>query len=176
MSRSYLFVPGDSERKLAKAADSDADALILDLEDAVTPGNRAMARERIADFLASGHDIETSGCGSTRSTRPMHSRTCARRHAGRARGIVLPKPTGAHDANQLAQLLDTLETEHGLSPGQTRILPIATERPGALFRMHEYAEATPRIAGPDLGRRGPRGGDRGVAANRDDAGNWLPDI
>jgi citrate lyase subunit beta/citryl-CoA lyase len=172
VSRSYLFVPGDSERKLAKAADSDADALILDLEDAVTPGNRPMARERIADFLAGGHGIEAwvriNPLDSTDALEDLRAAVPAA-----PRGIVLPKPTGAHDANQLAQLLDTLETEHGLSPGQTRILPIATERPGALFRMHEYAEATPRIEALTWGAE-DLAAAIGAYANRDDAGRWLP--
>ena len=172
MSRSYLFVPGDSERKLAKAADSDADALILDLEDAVTPGNRPMARERVAEFLASDHGIETwvrinpldstDALDDLRATVPVAPR-----------GIVLPKPNSAQDANQLAQLLDTLETEHGMSSGQIRILPIATERPGALFRMHEYAEATPRIEALTWGAE-DLAAAVGAYANRDEAGRWLP--
>ena len=51
MSRSFLFVPGDSERKLAKAADCSADALIIDLEDSVDPSNRETARQQASDYL-----------------------------------------------------------------------------------------------------------------------------
>ncbi len=50
--RSLLFVPADSERKLARAPQSDADALILDLEDSVAPANRPSARRQARDFLA----------------------------------------------------------------------------------------------------------------------------
>ena len=49
--RSFLFVPADSEKKLAKAGSLGADALILDLEDAVLPANKAIGRMRAADFL-----------------------------------------------------------------------------------------------------------------------------
>lgn len=172
MSRSYLFVPGDSERKLAKAAESDADALILDLEDAVTPGNRRAARQRVAEFLANGHDIETwvriNPLDTTDALEDLRIAVPAA-----PRGVVLPKPRGAHDANQLAKLLDALETEHGLSPGQTRILPIATERPGALFRMHDYAEATPRIEALTWGAE-DLAAAIGAYANRDAGGQWLP--
>ncbi len=49
--RSLLFVPGDSERKLARAIEAGADALILDLEDAVAPAAKAKARELTAAFL-----------------------------------------------------------------------------------------------------------------------------
>ena len=50
--RSLLFVPADSERKLARAPQSGADALILDLEDSVVPANRPSARRQARDFLA----------------------------------------------------------------------------------------------------------------------------
>ena len=56
MSRSYLFVPADSERKIAKAADTVADALILDLEDSVAPDARPAARELAAEFVARRDD------------------------------------------------------------------------------------------------------------------------
>src|SRR3546814_10969236 len=51
--RSWLFVPGDDERKLARAGTSGADALHFDLEDAVVPARRDAARGRVADVLAS---------------------------------------------------------------------------------------------------------------------------
>ena len=59
VSRSFLFVPADSDRKLARAADAGADALILDLEDAVTPAARPAARANISEFLAhhDGRDV-----------------------------------------------------------------------------------------------------------------------
>ena len=49
--RSLLFVPADSERKLARGLESGADALILDLEDSVAAANRAVARVRAREFL-----------------------------------------------------------------------------------------------------------------------------
>ena len=49
--RSFLFVPGDSDRKLAKSAGASADALILDLEDSVTPAQKPAARSRVREFL-----------------------------------------------------------------------------------------------------------------------------
>ena len=57
MSRSYLFVPADSERKLAKAADAGADALILDLEDSVAAAARPMARQLARDYLAGKDEV-----------------------------------------------------------------------------------------------------------------------
>src|SRR5262245_53492005 len=49
--RSFLFIPGDSEKKLAKADGTGADALILDLEDAVAPENKPAARKLVPAFL-----------------------------------------------------------------------------------------------------------------------------
>ena len=51
--RSFLFVPGDSDRKLARGLASGADALILDLEDAVAPARKPTARAMVAEFLLS---------------------------------------------------------------------------------------------------------------------------
>ena len=56
--RSLLFVPADSERKLVRAPQSDADALILDLEDSVVPANRPVARRQTRDFLAATGSVE----------------------------------------------------------------------------------------------------------------------
>ncbi|MDX1518314.1 MAG: aldolase/citrate lyase family protein, partial [Woeseiaceae bacterium] len=53
MNRSYLFVPGDSQRKIDRARASNADAVIIDLEDAVVPGRRDEAR-RLAAAAAGG--------------------------------------------------------------------------------------------------------------------------
>ena len=55
MSRSFLFVPGDSQQKLAKADQVGADALIIDLEDSVQPAARPAARERVREFLSQEH-------------------------------------------------------------------------------------------------------------------------
>ena len=60
--RSMLFVPGDSEKKLAKSGQVPADALILDLEDAVDPARKAAARELVADS-SNGAPVAPSGCG-----------------------------------------------------------------------------------------------------------------
>ena len=91
----------------------------------------------------------------------------------RKTGICLPKPRGARDARQLGKLLDVLEQENGIQAGNTRILPIVTERPSAMFTLHEYAGATPRISALSWGAE-DLSTAIGAAANRDQDGNWLP--
>ena len=104
--RSMLFVPGDSERKLAKAQTVPADALILDLEDSVDAARKHAARELAAEFLARPlGDPRAHALGSdqrasaTRASPPTSRRRCGRD----ADGIVLPKPRSVADVLALGQ-------------------------------------------------------------------------
>lgn len=172
MSRSYLFVPGDSERKLAKARDAGADALIIDLEDSVVSSELPKARSRAREFLADASGLECwvrinpldsqSALSDLRETMP-----------GKPAGIVLPKAAAAADVVKLGKLLDVLEQEYGIDAGSTGILPIVTELPEALFRLQEYAGSTARLAALAWGAE-DLATAVGAAANRDANGNWLP--
>jgi citrate lyase subunit beta/citryl-CoA lyase len=172
VSRSFLFVPADSERKLQKARSSGADALILDLEDSVAESARPEARRLAAEFLQKKCDADVwvrinpldsaDALEDLKAIMPVAPG-----------GIVLPKPRGAGDATQLAKLLDVLEQESDLDPGQTGILPVATERPAALFSMDEYAQSTARLAGLTWGAE-DLSAAVGASSNRDESGNWLP--
>jgi citrate lyase subunit beta/citryl-CoA lyase len=172
VSRSFLFVPGDSERKLARAGDSGADAIIVDLEDSVAAERRPAAREMAAEYLSGGGNadlwVRINPLDSNDALDDLKAVVPSGPH-----GIILPKPERARDANQLAKLLEVLELESGLTPGQTRILPIATERPTALFHLHEYADATPRLAGLTWGAE-DLSAAVGAATSRDESGKWLP--
>lgn len=88
-------------------------------------------------------------------------------------GIVLPKARGADDALRLARLLDQLEQENSLPAGQTRILPIATERPRALLSLDGYAQGISRLAGLTWGAE-DLSAAIGAMATRDEQGRWLP--
>lgn len=172
MSRSFLFVPGDSERKLDKAAESGADALIIDLEDAVVSARRPAARKMSSSFIA-GHDGLTLWVRiNSLNTKDALLDLRAVMPAAPA-GIVLPKPESAKDAIELSRLLDEFERENGLPASQTLIMPLATERPAALFALHEYANATQRLAALAWGAE-DLSTAVGAMTNRDDEGNWLP--
>lgn len=172
MTRSFLFVPADSEKKLEKAAASEADALIVDLEDSVAPAERPRARGIAKTFLEGLHapvlwvrinPLDTEDALADLSelmpTAPA--------------GIVLPKPKGAIDALRLSEMLDELEQENNLPVGQTRILPIATERPAALLSLDGYAQPMPRLAGLTWGAE-DLSTALGATAIRDEQGRWLP--
>ena len=170
MNRSYLFVPADSARKMKRAAQADADALILDLEDSVAADARPAARELAREYL-SGKDNVWVRINSL-DTDDARADLDAVMPAGPA-GIMLPKSRSAADAIALAELLDALEQQHGLDAGQTPILPLCTERPSALFQLDTYVDSTPRLAGLSWGAE-DLSAALGASSNRDADGHWLP--
>ena len=170
MNRSFLFVPADSERKMTKAAAAGADALILDLEDSVVASARPTARGLARDYLDDKANVWVRI--NPLDTADANADLDAVMPAGPA-GIVLPKPRSADDTVALAGLLDNLEQQHGIEAGQTRILPLCTERPEALFRLDGYIDASPRLAGLTWGAE-DLSAAIGANANRDADGSWLP--
>jgi len=170
MNRSFLFVPGDSERKLEKALASGADALIVDLEDSVTADARPRARELTREYVE-GKDNVWVRINPIDSDDAMQDLQAVM--AGAPDGIVLPKPRNADDAMRLAMKLDELESRHGIDAGRTKILPLCTERPRALFALDGYVGATARLAGLTWGAE-DLAAAVGAKANRDAAGGWLP--
>jgi citrate lyase subunit beta/citryl-CoA lyase len=170
MSRSFLFVPADSARKLQKAGDVGADALILDLEDSVAADARPDARDMAREFLIGKNNvwvrinpIDTDDAGPDLEGVMPSSPA----------GIVLPKPTSAAAAVELDARLSALEAKHGITPGSTKILPLCTEHPEALFTLNTYIGATQRLAGLSWGAE-DLSAALGAATNRDGDGNWLP--
>ncbi len=172
VSRSFLFVPADSERKLKKSQGSGADALILDLEDSVAASERPRARSLATAFLADRGDapvwVRINPLDTEDALADLREIIPAA-----PTGIILPKPRGAKDAVQLGKIVSVLEEENGISEGQTKIVPIATERPEALFHLHEYAGSTARLAGLSWGAE-DLSAALGASANRDADSNWLP--
>ena len=137
--RSLLFVPGDRPDRMQKAFAAGADALILDLEDAVAPAAKAEARRHVVDFLRAvgGNQIfvRVNPLDSTEIERDLDAVAGAHPH-----GIVLPKAEGGRDVDELARRL----TERGNATAQ--ILAIATETPAAIFGLGSYGGAK-RLAG-----------------------------
>ena len=170
MTRSFLFVPADSERKMQKAASVGADALILDLEDSVSADARPEARLRAQEYLRDRDNVWVR-------INPIDTDDAAADidavMPSAPAGIVLPKPRSAAAALQLAEKLDTLEAALGIEPGSTQILPLCTEHPEALFTLNSYIRATPRLAGLSWGAE-DLSAAVGASANRDLNGNWLP--
>jgi len=170
MTRSFLFVPADSERKMRKAGSVGADALILDLEDSVAADARPDARLMAREYLEGKDNVWVR-------INPIDTDDAKADLAGvmpsAPAGIVLPKPRSALAAIELDTALSELEATHGIDPGSTRILPLCTEHPEALFTLNSYIGATPRLAGLSWGAE-DLSAALGAMSNRDEDGNWLP--
>lgn len=155
---------------MQKAFVSNADALILDLEDSVAaearPDARVLTRENIegrSDTWVRINPLDTEDADKDlEAIMP-----------GAPTGIILPKPQSAADAVDLAFRLDELELNNKLEPGSTQILPLCTERPEALFSLGGYAGATDRLAGLSWGAE-DLSTALGATANRGADGAWLP--
>jgi citrate lyase subunit beta / citryl-CoA lyase len=148
--RSLLFVPADSEKKLAKALHCGADALILDLEDSVAFDRKAAARPMAAAFLRealSKPDRPRLYVRINAHDTPFWQDDIAGVLAAKPDGLMQPKPRSARDVDALAAHLDSAEAALGLKPGHTKIIAIATEVPASVLTMHTYLDATPRLEG-----------------------------
>ena len=170
MSRSFLFVPADSERKVEKAAGIGADALILDLEDAVVPDARPAARQLAAEYLKGRDNVWVR-------VNPVDTEDCEADleavMASAPAGIILPKPRHARDAVKLSERIDVLENHHGIEHGHTRIIALCTEHPEALLTLHSYVGTVPRLAGLSWGAE-DLSAAVGATTNRSTKGEWLP--
>lgn len=172
MNRSFLFVPADSERKLARAVSAGADALILDLEDAVAEEAKPSARALAAEFLHSNEHSETWVRINPIDSEHARLDLAAIADAAPA-GIVLPKPRSVDDVQRLAASLDAAEQQQGLPAGKTGIIALCTERPEALFGLHQYATATSRLRALSWGAE-DLSSALGASSVRDARGDWLP--
>jgi citrate lyase subunit beta/citryl-CoA lyase len=169
--RSLLFVPADSEKKLAKAKGSPADALILDLEDSVAAENRPKARALAREFLAEKHAqsiwVRVNPLGSDDFIRDVEAIV-----ASKPAGLVVPKPDGPHTLGVIDAHLITRETTAGLPQRSIKLLPVASETPGAVLSLQDYRSAPPRLAAMTWGAE-DLSAALGAATNRDENGEFL---
>ncbi len=171
--RSLLFVPGDSERKFAKAIASGADALILDLEDSVAPPQKAAARARVAGLVDRGENRDWSffvRVNALDTGLTLDDLVAVVRPGLDA--LMIPKANGAADVERIANYLDALEARSGMVQGSIKLAIVATETAKAMFALGSYAPAHPRLAaltwgGEDLAAA------LGATANREEDRAWT---
>ncbi len=138
--RSVLYMPGANERALEKAKDIPADALILDLEDAVAPDAKPEARERVCAAVTGGGygrrelAIRANGLGT-----PWHDDDLKAIAAAGPDAIVVPK---VNTADEVRQLVATLEANG--APDRTKLWAML-ETPQAMLHAEEIAGASDRL-------------------------------
>jgi citrate lyase subunit beta/citryl-CoA lyase len=170
--RSLLFVPGDSEHKFTKASGIGADALILDLEDAVAPPRKTLARDLVKGLLGGPPRdwaflvrINPLGSGLTLGDLAAIVRPGLD-------GILIPKVNGMQDIELISNYVDVLEVASGLTPGHVKLLVVATETPAAMIGFAGYAVPNRRLIAMTWGAE-DLGAALGALSNKESDGSWT---
>jgi citrate lyase subunit beta / citryl-CoA lyase len=171
MMRSMLFVPGDRPDRFDKALKSGADAVIFDLEDAVTVKTRPQARRDVAGCLR--RDTREVPLwvriNPVTTADALEDLACVGPH--RPDGIVLPKARTGADVQQLAHWLEMLEAQHDFERDGIKVLALITEAAQAVLNAASFAPAPARVVGYSWGAE-DLAADVGAAGNRDDEGEF----
>lgn len=144
-ARSWLFAPGDSERKMLKAMEGEADIVLIDLEDAVTTENKPLARPMVHDFIkANPGQRHRLWVRINPFDGPYTLADLAAVMPAHPGGIMLPKVYGRADVEKLDHCLSALEVANGIEEGATPVIVLITETAEAMFHTGSYKGA-PRV-------------------------------
>lgn len=144
--RSWLFVPGDSARKLERCRNFGADAIIIDLEDAVLPENKIAARALATDAIAAkprgkaAMAIRVNALDTGLAFDDLAQTVRCEPDA-----YVLPKATQPEDIVQVSRRIGELEAANGIARGTIGLVPIVTESPRAFMNLDANCRADPRV-------------------------------
>ncbi len=145
-ARSWLFAPGDSDKKMQKATDGSADIVIFDLEDAVAPEEKPKARTMVASFLKAQPEAARQRLWVR--VNPLDGEHTLQDLAaimpGRPGGIMLPKAFGRADVELLDHYLSALEVVNGIEQGNTKVIVLVTETAEGMYTTGDYKGA-PRV-------------------------------
>ncbi|MBZ9653702.1 HpcH/HpaI aldolase/citrate lyase family protein [Phyllobacterium lublinensis] len=172
--RSLLFVPGDSEKKLEKGLSSEADVLLIDLEDSVSADHKETARKIAADFLAANRHcpsprlfVRINDLASGFADDDLAAVMPATPH-----GILLPKSNSGKDVTRLSVKLNVHEARAGIAEGSTQILAIITETAIGTLSAASYLAASERLIGLSWGAE-DLSAAIGARTPRDDTGRYT---
>lgn len=170
--RSWLFAPGDSEKKMGKCLASEADIALLDLEDSVVPERKAEARTMVAEAIAGAQDksrvwvrINPLSSGWTEDDLDAVL-------AAAPGGVFLPKAEGGQDVAMLDTMMKEREVAAGMNPGSTRVAALVTETAAAMFTTGTY-DTAPRLVAMSWGAE-DLSSDLGAREQRGADGEYLP--
>ena len=170
--RSILILPVNKPRFVEKAYLRGADGVMLDLEDAVPPAEKATARKMVKDSIPL---VKRGGGDALVRVNNEPSLLALDVEASVHPGldvIVLPKTESAEDIRALEAQIETLENERKIEPGQVKI-SVLIETPGALLKARDIARASPRVESMGLGNEDYRM-ELGVEASPDGMEIFFP--
>ena len=172
-AKSYLFVPGDNDKKMLKAKSVGADAVIFCLEDAVAAANKKKARKKVKQFLQIHQDrpvaelwVRINSLSSKHVLKDL-----VEIMPGKPFGIFLPKPEAADDFKTLDHYLTALEVQNNIPVGSTQIMSVAESSVGAI-NQQQFANASQRLSGLTWGAE-DLSADIGATTNRDEEGSYF---
>lgn len=169
--RSWLFAPGDSDKKMAKAAESAADIVLFDLEDAVAPENKPAARQMVHDFLrANPQHRERLWVRVNPLDGPYTLLDLAAVMPAHPGGIMLPKVYGRQDMETLDHYLSALEVANGIEEGSTPVIMLLTETAESMFHAGNFKGA-PRLVAMTWGAE-DLADSIGASSNTNDDGSY----
>ncbi len=173
--RSLLFVPADDKRKSLKAISTNADIIVLDLEDSVAPERKAVARETARDLLK-----DVSGqAGKFRYfvrindlLSPYWRLDLDTIIEANPDGILLPKARSGQDINELCRCITELEARHTLPSARIDLMALITETPEAMLNMSSFIGCDSRLKAVTWGAE-DLSSELGAKTNRDEFGNYT---
>lgn len=170
-ARSWLFAPGDSEKKMTKAMEGDADIVLIDLEDAVAIDNKANARPMVHDFIKANPQqrhrlwVRVNPLDGPYTLLDLAAVMPA--HPG---GIMLPKVYGRQDVETLDKYLEAFEVANGIEQGSTPLIVLMTETAEAMFHWGDY-KGCPRVVALTWGAE-DLADSIGASSNRNPDGSY----
>lgn len=170
--RSLLFVPADGGTKLDKAMASGADAVIIDLEDSITPERKANARQACLEYLKANNAkaerpkllVRINGLDTGMTDADLDVIV-----AGKPDAVVFPKAEGGATVVHLDAKLTAREAIAGLPDGSIKVLAQAVESAAGLFAAGTYKDVSKRLIGMTWGPE-DLSAELGAETNRDEHG------
>ncbi|MFP6814767.1 MAG: CoA ester lyase [Pseudomonadales bacterium] len=172
LRRSAHFVPGANERMLIKALTTQADSLVLDLEDAVTPDRKAEARAVVAGWL---RDVDFGPMERTVRMNPLDTPwgldDLTATMVNPPDAYVVPKVSTLSELETIDSRLSELEAEHGHAPGAVGLILVSTETPAGVLNLPTFSDCQ-RVVALSWGAE-DLSAAIGAPRNRDPNGKYL---
>lgn len=152
LTRSLMFVPAHNDRLMQSASRSEADVLLLDIEDSVQPvENKQVARDKIVQYIHEGYfrnRVLFPRINDRESGQLLKDvyQLCIEG----IQGFMYPKSRCGEDVYFIGKLLDTIEYDKGFAPGTFKLIPLI-ETTGAVMNIQDICKASPRVVAVAFG-------------------------